>query len=209
MFERYTEKARRTIFFARYEASQFGAEFIEPGHLLLGLLREDRTLLPALEFEAIRKEIEARYPIREKVSTSVDMPLSNPSKRILAYAAEEAERLNHKFVGTGHLLLGFSREKPSDCEQLLRAHRVDFDAVRQKLIAEPPSELAMPFAAGQLMPPPREGPLLNESQRIYNGHPIRTKERIQLSEDGKKLVYSIEVQGPGKTGAYEITFELD
>ena len=41
MFERYTEKARRVIFFARYEASQFGAPAIEPEHLLLGLMRED------------------------------------------------------------------------------------------------------------------------------------------------------------------------
>ncbi|MBA2646884.1 MAG: Clp protease N-terminal domain-containing protein, partial [Pyrinomonadaceae bacterium] len=44
MFERYTEKARRVIFFARYEASQFGAPAIEPEHLLLGLMREDKTL---------------------------------------------------------------------------------------------------------------------------------------------------------------------
>jgi hypothetical protein len=40
MFERYTEKARRVIFFARYEASQFGASAIEAEHILLGLLRE-------------------------------------------------------------------------------------------------------------------------------------------------------------------------
>ncbi len=45
MFERYTEKARRVIFFARYEASQFGAPAIEPEHLLLGLMREDKTLV--------------------------------------------------------------------------------------------------------------------------------------------------------------------
>ena len=39
MFERYTEKARRVIFFARYEASQYGSTYIETEHLLLGLLR--------------------------------------------------------------------------------------------------------------------------------------------------------------------------
>jgi len=44
MFERYTEKARRVIFFARYEASQFGSPYIETEHLLLGLLREDKQL---------------------------------------------------------------------------------------------------------------------------------------------------------------------
>jgi hypothetical protein len=37
MFERYTEKARRVIFFARYEASNYGSHYIESEHLLLGL----------------------------------------------------------------------------------------------------------------------------------------------------------------------------
>lgn len=44
MFERYTEEARRVIFFARYEASQFGSPYIEAEHLLLGVIRQDRWL---------------------------------------------------------------------------------------------------------------------------------------------------------------------
>jgi ATP-dependent Clp protease ATP-binding subunit ClpC len=58
MFERYTEKARRTIFFARYEASHFGSPYIETEHLLLGLLRENHELvrlLPQGSGEFIRK----------------------------------------------------------------------------------------------------------------------------------------------------------
>ena len=98
MFERYTEKARRVILFARYEASQFGSPYIESEHLLLGLLREDkalsnRFLRSQVPLESIRKQIEEHTPMREKVSTSVDLPLSNECKRVLAYAAEEAERL--------------------------------------------------------------------------------------------------------------------
>ena len=97
MFERYTEKARRVIFFARYEASQFGSPYIETEHLLLGLLREDKALTNRFlrshaSVESIRKQIEGHTTIREKVSTSVDLPLSNECKRVLAYAAEEAER---------------------------------------------------------------------------------------------------------------------
>src|SRR5438876_8879223 len=95
MFERYTEKARRTIFFGRYEASQFGSPYIETEHLLLGLLREDKALTNRFlrapdAVESIRKQIEARTVIREKVSTSVNLPLSNECKRVLAYSAEEA-----------------------------------------------------------------------------------------------------------------------
>src|ERR1035438_4754431 len=102
MFERYTEKARRVISFARYAASQSGSPNIETEHLLLGLLREDKALLTNrflrsdASVEFIRKQIEGHTAIREKVSTSVDLPLSNECKRVLAYAAEEVERLSHK-----------------------------------------------------------------------------------------------------------------
>jgi len=109
MFERYTEKARRVIFFARYEASQFGSPYIETEHLLLGLLRESRAvtaklLKPDSDF-VIRKKIELHYGERKTISTSVDLPLSNESKRVLAYAAEEAERLAHKHIGSERLML--------------------------------------------------------------------------------------------------------
>src|SRR4030081_2937710 len=111
MFERYTEKARRVIFFARYEASQFGSPYIETEHLLLGFLREDKALTYRFlhshaSVAFIRKQIEGHSTIGEKVSTSVDLPVSNESKRVLAYAAEEMERLQSKHVGTEHLLLG-------------------------------------------------------------------------------------------------------
>jgi len=76
MFERYTEKAQRVIFFARYEASQFGSPYIETEHLLLGLLREDKALTfrflrSHASVESIRMQIEGHTTIREKVSTSV------------------------------------------------------------------------------------------------------------------------------------------
>jgi ATP-dependent Clp protease ATP-binding subunit ClpC len=79
VFERYTEKARRVIFFARYEASQFGSPRIETEHLLLALLREDKALvhhcLPSLaSVESIRNQIEGTHTtIREKTLTSVDL----------------------------------------------------------------------------------------------------------------------------------------
>ncbi len=136
MFERYTEKARRVIFFARYEASQFGSPYIETEHLLLGLLREDKALTNRFLrshalVEAIRKEIEERTTLRERTSTSVDLPLSNESKRVLAYAAEEAERLGHKHIGTEHLLLGLLREKDAFAAHLLNSRGLSLDRVRE------------------------------------------------------------------------------
>ena len=138
MFERYTEKARRVIFFARYEASQFGSPYIETEHLLLGLLREDKALTNRFlrshaSVESIRKQIEQRTIVREKVSTSVDLPLSNECKRVLAYAAEEAERLSHKHIGTEHLLLGLLREEKCFAAEILTERGLRLAAIREEL----------------------------------------------------------------------------
>ncbi len=138
MFERYTEKARRVIFFARYEASQFGSPYIETEHLLLGLLREDKALTNRFlrshaSVDSIRKQIEGHTTIREKVSTSVDLPLSNECKRVLAYAAEEAERLSHKHIGTEHLLLGLLREEKCFAAEILHERGLKLLTIREEL----------------------------------------------------------------------------
>jgi len=140
MFERYTEKARRVIFFARYESSQFGSAYIETEHLLLGLVREDKALTSRFlrsQVDSIRKQIEGHTVVREKTSTSVDLPLSNESKRVLAYAGEEAERLGHKHIGTEHLLLGLLREEGSFAAQILTERSVRLDLVREELARQP------------------------------------------------------------------------
>jgi ATP-dependent Clp protease ATP-binding subunit ClpC len=162
MFETYTEKARRVIFFARYEASQFGSPFIETEHLLLGLLREDKALTNRFlrshaSIESIRKQIEGRTPIREKVSTSVDLPLSQECKRVLAYAAEEAERLTHKHIGTEHLLLGLLREDKSFAAEILHERGLRLSTLREEL-----SRVQNDKAAA---PRPKETSLLGEFSR--------------------------------------------
>jgi ATP-dependent Clp protease ATP-binding subunit ClpC len=146
MFERYTEKARRVIFFARYEASQFGSPYIETEHVLLGVCREDKALTNRFlrsRPESIRKQIEAHTTVREMISTSVDMPISDECKRVLAYAGEEAERLGHKHIGTEHLLLGLLREEKCFAAEILREHDVQLLAVREQL-ARAPQQLASP-----------------------------------------------------------------
>ena len=136
MSERYTEKARRVIFFGRYEASQFGSPYIETEHLLLGLLREDKALTNRFlrsHVASIRQQIEGQTTVREKVSTSVDLPLTNESKRTLAFAAEEAERLGDKHIGTEHLFLGLLREENCFAAQLLRERGIRLDSAREQV----------------------------------------------------------------------------
>jgi ATP-dependent Clp protease ATP-binding subunit ClpC len=140
MFERYTERARRVIFFARYEASQLGSNSIETEHLLLGLIREGKGLTSRifskshLSMETIRKEIEGRAVYRDKVSTSVDIPLSMESKRVLSYASEEAERMLHNYIGTEHILLGLMREEKSVAAGILGEKGMRLSAVREDIV---------------------------------------------------------------------------
>jgi ATP-dependent Clp protease ATP-binding subunit ClpC len=162
MFERYTEKARRVIFFARYEASQFGSPYIETEHLLLGLLREDKTLANRFlrsqaNIESIRKQIDAQTTVREKVSTSVDLPLSAECKKVLAYAAEEAEGLRHKHIGTEHLLLGLLREEKCFAAEILHERGLRLSQVKD--------EIARSTSEKTTASRPKESSLLGEFSR--------------------------------------------
>lgn len=146
MFERYTEKARRVIFFARYEASQFGSPYIETEHLLLGLLREDnalayRILRSAATVGSIREQIEGHSPMHGKVFTALDLPLSHESKRVLAYGAEESKRMNHKHIGTPHLLLGLLREEKCFAADLLRERGLQLELLRKEVMQSSPDML--------------------------------------------------------------------
>jgi ATP-dependent Clp protease ATP-binding subunit ClpC len=113
MFERFTEKARRAVFFARYEASQYGNSYTQTEHLLLGLWREDLALRGILKDTGYDREIRAaieRVISRgAPISASIEVPLSADSKKALLFATEEAARLGQPHVGTEHLLLGLLR----------------------------------------------------------------------------------------------------
>jgi ATP-dependent Clp protease ATP-binding subunit ClpC len=139
MFERYTEKARRVIFFARYEASQYGSPYIESEHLLLGLLREDKALANRFlrghgSLESIRKQVEGRTTIRERVSTSVELPFSEEVKQILRHAIEQAERMAHKHIGTEHLFLGILCQEKSLAAEILQERGLRLSTVREELV---------------------------------------------------------------------------
>jgi ATP-dependent Clp protease ATP-binding subunit ClpA len=143
MFERYTERAKRVIFFARYEASQFGSMSIESHHMLLGLIREDKDLAKrffptSLSITDLREKIRATVEVHEKISTSIDLPLSQECRRILAYANEEAQSLNHRWIGTEHILLGVLREDSCVAARILTEQGMRLDSLREQLARSAP-----------------------------------------------------------------------
>lgn len=136
MFSRYTETARRVIFFARYEASQFGGPYIETEHLLLGLVREDKVLARHLfgtngSIESLRRQVTLRVPARESVSTSVDMPLSKDCSYVLMTAAAEADELQNRQIDCGHLVLALLRVESCMAAELLREHGIGYASYRE------------------------------------------------------------------------------
>src|SRR6185369_11645435 len=136
---RYTEQARRVIFFARYEASQSGSEAIEPEHLLLGISREDGRLLARLlpngsgSVKLMRSRIECHVAQRERIPTSVELPLAPETKRTLHYAHEESDRLQNRHIGTEHLLLGLLREERSIAARVLVELGVGLERLRERI----------------------------------------------------------------------------
>ncbi len=143
MFERYTEKARRVIFFARYEALQYGSQVISPEHILLGLIREDKTISArffpfrrGLTVESVRREVEERIVLRERIPQSVELHLSPETKRILVFASEESQRLRNKHIGPEHLLLGIVREERSVAAEILYQYGLRFKDVREEIAGQ-------------------------------------------------------------------------
>jgi ATP-dependent Clp protease ATP-binding subunit ClpA len=72
----------------------------------------------------------------ESLATSVDMPLADPSKRVLAYAAEEAGRLGDKQISGAHLLLGLMREQGCEAERVLKEMGADLSRLRKRFEEE-------------------------------------------------------------------------
>lgn len=143
MFERYSERSRRIIFFARYEALQYGSPVIAPEHILLGLMREDKTLAARffpfrndIGTEKIRAEIEERIVVRDRIPQSAELHLSPQTKKVLFYANEESRSLKNRFVAPEHILVGLLREERSVAAEVLfqfglRAMDVRSELVRQ------------------------------------------------------------------------------
>ena len=144
MFERYTEDARRALFFARYEASQRGNISIGSEHLLLGLIREAQGPVNAIlaHFQVmpliLLREIDARRaPLKERVPPSVEIPFSRESKQVLDGARVEADRLRHTHIGTEHLFLGLLSDNQSVAASVLNQHGITLEAARDQIAMQP------------------------------------------------------------------------
>jgi ATP-dependent Clp protease ATP-binding subunit ClpA len=140
---RWSEKSRRVIFFSQYEASTFGALAIETHHLLLGLLREAPALLEPFiksrdEIEQIREELLKRFPIRERVAPSADLPLSAEAQRVMDLADKEADKQQQRHVQPQHIVIGLLRVPECSAAVILRRYGVEIEVMRSAAAPDPP-----------------------------------------------------------------------
>jgi ATP-dependent Clp protease ATP-binding subunit ClpC len=137
MFERYSEQARRVVFFARYEATFHLADKITTGHLLLGLIREGGSRTDTVRLLK-DQEKQLRFALGiphssnkpDKAALMWDMPLNDNSKIVLAYAAEEADYDQEYWIDTDHLLRGILRF-PNEATAALQSISLDLNKARE------------------------------------------------------------------------------
>ena len=140
MWQRFTERARKVVFYAQEEAQKFGEGYVSTEHLLLGLVREsDSVAARVLEklgvsLNRIRAEVEKQLP-RGDARPNQDMTLTPRAKRVIDLAYDEARNLNNNYIGTEHLLLGLIREGDGLAGRVLAKLGVELEKARREVMA--------------------------------------------------------------------------
>jgi len=141
MFERFTSKSRYAIVAAQEEARRLDHNHIDPAHLLLGLLRDDqgnaaRVLASAgLTLEAARRDVDALIGRGEQPPPG-PIPFSPSAKKCLELSLREALHLSHRYIGSGHLLLGLISQGDSTTVEVLGRLGAEEDQLRARVLTE-------------------------------------------------------------------------
>lgn len=136
MFERFNEKARKVIINAQEEARNLNKNWINTEHLLLGLLKERRSLAYRILQNLGKNPDDIRTQIlqiirREPVEPVGPIPFTPQAKKVLELSLREALSLGHHFIGVEHLLLGIIREGEGIASKILKNNGIELLAVRK------------------------------------------------------------------------------
>ncbi len=141
MYDRFTEKAKKVISYAKQEAQRLGHEYIGTEHLLLGILREGTgmayTILERLGADPKRVRLEVEKRIRDAsdvIMTGRQFPFAPRAKKAIEYAVEEGKGMGQNYVGTEHLLLGLLCEGSGIAAQVLHELDIELEDVHDELM---------------------------------------------------------------------------
>lgn len=140
MFDRFTERAKKVLAYAKHEAQRFNHDYIGTEHILLGIIKEGSGVAAnAIENLGIDLD-DLRQGVEHHVKTGPDMvevgnlPYTPRAKKVLQLALDEARSLNHKYIGTEHLLLGLLREKDGEAAHLLRQKGISLEEAKEEVL---------------------------------------------------------------------------
>ena len=139
MWQRFTERARKVVFYAQEEAQKFGEGYVSTEHLLLGLVRESDSVAArvldklGVSLNRVRAEVEKQLP-RGDARPNQDMTLTPRAKRVIDLAYDEARNLNNNYIGTEHLLLGLIREGDGLAGRVLAKLGVELEKARREVM---------------------------------------------------------------------------
>jgi ATP-dependent Clp protease ATP-binding subunit ClpC len=140
MFDRFTDRAKKVMTFARQEAQKFNHEYIGTEHILLGLVQEGSGVAANvlknmdIDLEKIRHEVEKIVKTGPSMVTMGQLPFTPRAKKVLELSMEEASALSHNYIGTEHLLLGLIKENEGIAAQVLMNLAVKLDEVREEVL---------------------------------------------------------------------------
>ncbi|WP_448543510.1 ATP-dependent Clp protease ATP-binding subunit [Roseiflexus sp.] len=138
-FDKFTKRAKQVLQIATEEARAFNHPYIGTEHLLLGLIREGEGVAARVLDELGVKLVQARHAVEFIVghgegAPRQDLELTARAKKVIAYAVEEAKRLNHHYIGTEHLLLGLVRNGEGVATGVLDILGVSLEQVRTNVM---------------------------------------------------------------------------
>jgi ATP-dependent Clp protease ATP-binding subunit ClpC len=140
MWQRFTERARKVVFYAQEEAQKFGEGYVSTEHLLLGLVRESDSVAArvldqlGISLAKIKREVEEQLP-RGDHKSGQEMALTPRAKRVIDLAYDEARNLNNNYIGTEHLLLGLIREGDGLAGRVLAKMGVELEKARKEVMS--------------------------------------------------------------------------
>ena len=128
MMQRFTDDAQRVLSFAQEAALELGHDYVGTEHVLIGLTKvKNGVAAKALEeldivTEDIFEAVEEQVGLGNKKTTSIYM--TPRVKHVLELAVQVANRMNHNYVGTEHILLGLLSDGGGVAVGILRAMNI-------------------------------------------------------------------------------------
>ena len=142
MFDKFTNRAKQVIKLAKKEAQRMNHNYLGTEHIFLGLLKLGQGIAVNvlrnmnIDYETVRAEVEKLVGFGPEIQLYGDPALTGKVKKVIEFANEEAQALNHNYVGTEHLLLGLLRQTDGVASQVLENLNVNLKEVRKEILKE-------------------------------------------------------------------------